>query len=54
MESWAAGEKLRRQEWIAGPSEEEKHEWAERQTGGFSMTSTMPLFEDVMGWNFRR
>jgi hypothetical protein len=32
IDAWAAREKQRRQEWLAGPSEGEKQQWAERQT----------------------
>lgn len=31
VEEWAEREKKRREAWLAGPSEAEKHEWSRRQ-----------------------
>ena len=31
VEEWAAGERKRREAWLAGPSEGEKREWSRRQ-----------------------
>ena len=31
VEAWAKREKNRREDWLAGPSEAEKHEWSRRQ-----------------------
>jgi hypothetical protein len=34
--TWAAREKQRRDQWAAGPGDEEKQEWARRQSTGFA------------------
>jgi hypothetical protein len=36
LEEWAQREHQRRHAWLAGPSEQEKAEWAQRQTEGFA------------------
>ena len=35
IEAWAARERQRRQQWLDGPSEEEKQQWARQQRDGF-------------------
>jgi hypothetical protein len=43
IEAWAVRERQRRQQWLDGPSEEEKQHWARQQTAGiFADLASLP------------
>jgi len=54
IEAWAAREHARRAAWLAGPSSEEKQEWARRYRWraalGLEETRLAPAVEDVDRW----
>ncbi|HJQ31320.1 MAG TPA: hypothetical protein VJ866_04025 [Pyrinomonadaceae bacterium] len=53
VEEWAERERRRRQAWLEGPSEEERHEWARREyehRGGEGARALWPADEEVKEW----
>jgi hypothetical protein len=54
VEAWSARERKRREAWLAGPTEHERHEWARsyrrRSALGFSEARLGPTDEEVAEW----
>jgi hypothetical protein len=54
VEAWASRERKRREAWIAGPTEHERHEWAHRYRQrarlGFGDARLGPTDEEIAEW----